>query len=217
MTRGTRGLYTSTLFEMKSELFRRMGPALEMGRSFVCARYQKSASGLFLLWRGIGQFIARHPRYRVLFGPVSISQAYTQASRELVVDFIRFGEHTHPLGKFVRPRHPFFHRPGASVESGLPVARFLEDIDEVSGLIADIESDQKGVPILLKQYLRLGGKILGFNVDPKFSGVLDGLVLVDLLDTDTKTLSRYLGSEETAAFLAHHRAEEASRARVTAT
>jgi putative hemolysin len=204
LARGPRGLYTSTLFDMKPELFRRMGPALEMGRSFVCPRYQKSASGLFLLWRGIGQFIARYPRYRVLFGPVSISQAYSQASRELMVDFIRVGEHMHPLDKFVRPRHPFSRRPGTSVDSGLPVARFLADIEEVSGLVADIEPDQKGVPILLKQYLKLGGKMLGFNVDPKFSGVLDGLVLVDLLDTDTKTLSRYLGSDQAAAFLAHH-------------
>jgi putative hemolysin len=220
LARGPRGLYTSTLFDMKPELFRRMGPALEMGRSFVCSRYQRSAAGLFLLWRGIGQFIARYPRYRVLFGPVSISQAYTQASRELMVDFIRLGEHMHPLGKFVRPRHPFSRRPGTSVDSGLPVARFLQDIEEVSGLVADIEPDQKGVPILFKQYLKLGGKMLGFNVDPKFSGVLDGLVLVDLLDTDSKTLSRYLGSEQAAAFLAHHGAgpwADAARRRVTAT
>jgi hypothetical protein len=137
-----------------------------------------------------------------------------------MVDFIRLGEHMHPLGKFVRPRHPFSRRPGTSVDSGLPVARFLEDIEEVSGLVADIEPDQKGVPILFKQYLKLGGKMLGFNVDPKFSGVLDGLVLVDLLDTDSKTLSRYLGSEQAAAFLAHHGAgawADAARRRVTAT
>jgi putative hemolysin len=201
---GPRGLYTSTLFDMKPELFRSMGPALEMGRSFVCDRYQKSASGLFLLWRGIGQFIARNPRYRVLFGPVSISAAYARASRELIVDFVRLGDHMHPLSRFVRPRHPFSRRRGASIDSGLPVARFLDDIHEVSGLVADIEPDQKGVPILLKQYLKLGGKMLGFNVDPKFRGVLDGLILVDLAETDAKTLARYLGAEEAAAFLAHH-------------
>jgi hypothetical protein len=88
------------------------------------------------------------------------------------------------------------------------VARFLDDIEEVSGIVADLESDQKGVPVLLKQYLRLGGKILGFSVDPKFSGVLDGLILVDLLGTNPKTLSRYLGANQAAAFLAHHRSSE---------
>jgi putative hemolysin len=210
---GPRGLYTSTLFDMKPELFQSMGPALEMGRSFVCGRYQKSASGLFLLWRGIGQFIAQNPRYRVLFGPVSISAAYAPVSRELIVDFVRLGDHMHPLGRHVRPRHPFSRRRGASIDSGLPVARFLDDIQEVSGLVADIEPDQKGVPVLLKQYLKLGGKMLGFNVDPKFRGVLDGLILVDLMETDPKTLSRYLGAEEAAVFLAHHRSQAAATAR----
>jgi putative hemolysin len=211
---GTRGLYTSTLFDIKPELFGSMGPALEMGRSFVCERYQKSAAGLFLLWRGIGQYIARRPRYRVLFGPVSISAAYAQASRELIVDFVRLGAHMHPLSRHVRPRHPFPRRRGTSVDSGLPVARFLDDIQEVSGLVADIEPDQKGVPVLLKQYLKLGGKMLGFNVDPKFRGVLDGLILVDLVETDVKTLSRYLGAEQAAEFLGHHRPDAAKRERV---
>jgi putative hemolysin len=210
---GVRGLYTSTLFDMKPELFRSMGPALEMGRSFVCERYQKSASGLFLLWRGIGRFIAQNPRYRVLFGPVSISAAYARASRELIVDFVRLGDHMHPLSQHVRPRHPFSRRRGASIDSGLPVTRFLDDIQEVSGVVADIEPDQKGVPVLLKQYLKLGGKMLGFNVDPKFRGVLDGLILVDLAETDARTLARYLGAEEAAAFLAHHRSAP-PRARV---
>ncbi len=64
--------------------------------------------------------------------------------------------------------------------------------------------------MLLKQYLKLGGKMLGFNVDPKFRGVLDGLILVDLVETDPKTLCRYLGAEEAAVFLAHHRTEPKS-------
>jgi putative hemolysin len=210
---GPRGLYTSTLFDMKPELFRSMGPALEMGRSFVCERYQKSASGLFLLWRGIGHFIAQNPRYRVLFGPVSISAAYARASRELIVDFVRLGDHMHSLSRHVRPRHPFSRRRGASIDSGLPVARFLDDIQEVSGLVADIEPDQKGVPVLLKQYLKLGGKMLGFNVDPKFRGVLDGLILVDLAETDPKTLSRYLGADEASVFLSHHRSQASVKKR----
>jgi hypothetical protein len=91
--------------------------------------------------------------------------------------------------------------------------RFLEDIEEVSGIVADLEPDQKGVPVLLKQYLKLGGKMLGFNVDPKFSGVLDGLILVDLLDTNPKTLSRYLGNEQAASFLVHHRSNESGNVR----
>jgi putative hemolysin len=206
---GLGGLYTSTLFQMRSDLFDLIGPALEMGRSFVRSRYQKSAAGLFLLWRGIGQFIVERPQYRVLFGPVSISNAYSPASRQLMVDFIEQGEHKHALSRYVRPRHPFSPGRRVSFESGLPALPLFRTIEDVSELVADLEPDQKGVPVLFKQYLKLGGKMLGFNVDRHFSGVLDGLVLVDLLDTDPRILARYLGSEQAAGFLAYHRATRA--------
>ncbi|HKQ70920.1 MAG TPA: GNAT family N-acyltransferase, partial [Polyangiaceae bacterium] len=209
LARGARGLYTSSLFAIDPELFRKLGPALEMGRSFVCARYRRSASGLFLLWRGIGQFIAERPQYRTLFGPVSISASYTEASRELMVDFILQADHMHPLSRYVRARNPFAQKRRASFDNGLPVTRFLRDIDDISGVVSDIEADQKGVPVLFKQYLKLGGKMLGFNVDPEFSGVLDGLVVVDLLETNEKTLSRYLGAGAAERFRAHHRARPA--------
>jgi hypothetical protein len=58
---GRQGLYSSTLFDSRMEFFRRLGPALELGRSFVRPEYQRSYSPLLLLWKGIGSFIARHP------------------------------------------------------------------------------------------------------------------------------------------------------------
>jgi hypothetical protein len=41
------------------------------------------------------------------------------------------------------------------------------DVEELSTLVSDIDFDRKGVPILLKQYLKLGGELVAFNVDPK--------------------------------------------------
>jgi putative hemolysin len=79
----------------------------------------------------------------------------------------------------------------------------LADLDEVSQFIAEIEADGKGVPVLLKQYLKLGGRLLGFNVDPDFSNVLDVLVMVDLRQTDPRTLVRYMGADGARTFLAH--------------
>ena len=59
--------------------------------------------------------------------------------------------------------------------------------------------------ILLKHYLRLGGRMLGFNVDPNFSNVVDGLILVDLTQTDVKILERFVGKDQAATYLAYHR------------
>ena len=36
------------------------------------------------------------------------------------------------------------------------------------------------MPVLLKKYLEINGKIIGFNIDPKFNNCLDGLMIVDL-------------------------------------
>ena len=50
--------------------------------------------------------------------------------------------------------------------------------------------------------------MLGFNVDNNFNDCLDGLVLVDLYDTDPKVLSRYMGKEGASAFLASAKARK---------
>ncbi len=67
-----------------------------------------------------------------------------------------------------------------------------------------MESDGKGLPILIKQYAKLGGRIVSFNVDRKFSDVLDGLVLVDLRQTDRNVLERYMGKAGVKAFRQYH-------------
>ena len=47
--------------------------------------------------------------------------------------------------------------------------------------IEEIEREERGVPVLLRQYLRLKATLLGFNVDPAFHNCLDGLMLVGIL------------------------------------
>ena len=80
----------------------------------------------------------------------------------------------------------------------------LCDLDELSQPITDVEPDGKGLPILLRQYAKIGGRLLGFNVDRKFSNVLDGLVVVDLRQTEPAVLERYMGREAAARFRQHH-------------
>ena len=73
--------------------------------------------------------------------------------------------------------------------------------EELSALIADVETDRKGVPVLLKQYLKLGGELVAFNIDRRFSDALDGLIVVDLRKTDARVLERYMGKAGAAQFL----------------
>ena len=154
-----------------------------------------------MLWRGIGRFVVAQPRYRRLFGPVSISADYASASQRLIVAFLRQNRYAHEWSRWVRPLTPAPPERGRQYRPGLEQLRTLEN---VSTYISEIESDQKGVPILLKQYLKLGGRLLGFNVDPAFSNVLDVLILVDLRKTEPRILARYMGRDGARAFLAYH-------------
>ena len=189
-TYGKAGLYTNTLFKYRFGLMEQINPALEMGRSFVRQEYQKSHSSLMLLWKGIGQFVVRNPRYRYLFGPVSITNDYQEISRQLMVAFLKENSYRNDLAKYVRPRNPF-RSPKMARLVDYGDNFMINDMDEVTSLISDIETKQEGIPILLKQYLRLGGKLLGFNVDRKFSNVLDGLILVDLMRANQDSLEKY--------------------------
>jgi putative hemolysin len=198
---GPGGLYTHQLFAWKASFLERIQPALELGRSFVRIEYQKTFAPLLLLWRGIGQFLVRNPRYRVLFGPVSISADYTRASRQLMVGFLNTYHQSPDLAPLVAARNPF--RVSPSIHTRELVSSAVWDIEELSALIADIEIDRKGVPILLKQYLKLGGELAAFNVDRNFSNALDGLIVVDLQKTDARVLQRYMGPDGAASFLSH--------------
>ncbi len=206
-SRGIAGLYTHTLFEFGEPLIRQITPALELGRSFVRPEYQRHPAALMLLWKGIGRFLARHPRYRMMFGPVSISNAYQSMSRRLLISFLSAAPRLSGLGRLIRPRNPVALAPVVDFNE-TRIRRVVADLDEVDQLVREIESGQRRVPVLLRQYLKLNAKLLGFNIDSTFCDCLDGLMLVDLLEVDRRIMDQYLGEEGAAAFMAHHRRSE---------
>jgi putative hemolysin len=201
--RGIEGLYTSTLFRYDEQVFQKLGPAMELGRSFVRPEYQRQYAPLLLLWKGIARLVATRPETPVLFGAVSISNDYSKASREMIFRFFEARMRHDELAGLVVPRRPF--RPGLLRPWDCRAMHHaLRDLDELSQPITDVESDGKGLPILLRQYAKIGGKLVGFNVDRKFSNVLDGLVVVDLRQTEAAVLDRYMGRDAATRFRQCH-------------
>lgn len=199
---GQSGLYSYSLFKFNKTFLSRINPAIELGRSFVRPEYQRNFTPLMLLWKGIGRFVATHPRYAVLFGPVSISNDYRSTSQQLLINFLRLNLFDKNLSRQVKPRTPYRLRPIQRLR-----ASKLSDpssIEDLSALLADIEHDQKGVPVLIRQYLKLGGRMLGFNIDTQFSDVVDCLIRIDLRETDAKLLYKYMGRNEGQAFIDYH-------------
>jgi hypothetical protein len=46
------------------------------------------------------------------------------------------------------------------------------------------------IPVLLRQYIALNGKIICFNIDPQFSDSLDGFLVVDVANIPPDMLGK---------------------------
>lgn len=206
---GLDGLYTSTLFRYGWDLIGSLTPAIEIGRSFVRPEYQKKHLPLLLLWKGIGRFVADHPKYRNLFGTVSMSNTYSEVARHLVAGYFEQERERFPMGRAVTPRTPL--RVKRSLLWDRPAARCrIPDLEALSDIVSEIEPDGKGVPVLMRQYHKLGGRVLACNVDPRFNMALDALLVVDLARTEPRLLELYMGGR-TRQYLDFHQGRERQR------
>ena len=200
---GVEGLYTRTLFRYDRSLFDRLPPALELGLSFVRPEYQRDPQPLLLLWKGICMFVQRHPQYRVLFGAVSISARYSDRTRDMLMRFLEQNHLHQQLSELVSSLRPYSPR-GDAATAAATTPRTIAEADQ---LTAEFERDGRGMPVLLRQYLKLNARVLGFNVDPAFGDVLDALMMVDLLQVDPRILRRFFGPSGARTFLALHQSE----------
>ena len=197
---GIKGLYSYSLFKYSEKKLRKLGPSIELGRSFIRGEYQRSPSSLSLLWKGIGAFIVKHQHYHTLFGPVSISNDYRDISRKLIVDCLRTNRLMKEISRSIKPRKPY--KVINKTPWHIKELDGLNDINLVSDIISQLEQGERGIPILIKQYTKLGGRFLEFNVDEEFNNALDGLIVVDLLKTEPELLEYFLGKNNAKDYLA---------------
>ena len=184
---GIRGFYVQSLFRMNRRLYPILKQSLELGRSFIIPEYQKKPMPLFLLWKGILYFLIKNPEYRYLVGPVSISNRFSNFSKGLIIKFIKEYYYDYELARYIRPRKGFTV-PDHNIDTDILIEESA-DLNKFDLIIKDIETAQNNMPVLLKKYLKLNGKIIGFNIDPKFNNALDGLLVLDLFDVPPGTIA----------------------------
>lgn len=184
---GIKGFYINTLFKIRKDMLPVLYESIELGRSFVIEEYQRKPLPLFMLWKGILYFLIKNPEYRYLIGPVTISGKYTTVSKELIMKFIIRNHWDAELAQCITPRCKY------RVETNDPDVDIMvdasgADIAMLDKMIGDIEPSSDKLPILLKKYISLNGRIIGFNIDPKFNMCLDGLLILDLFDVPMSTI-----------------------------
>lgn len=178
---GIKGLYINSLFHIDREFLTVLKETIELGRSFIVKEYQRKTISLFLLWKGILYFLLKHPEYRYLVGPVSISNTYSDFAKSMIVNYIHANHFNYEQALYIRPRKSFKAKipPQINMEA---FHKFTKgNINKFDHFIQDIEPGFK-TPVLLKKYINLNAELVGFNVDPKFNYCLDGLMILDLLD-----------------------------------
>jgi putative hemolysin len=196
-------LYSETLFRWQRSPYELLGDALELGRSFVRAEYQRDPAALLLLWKGIGAYIVRHPHIRRLFGPVSVSAEYGSAIRALIAGWLM------PRSREARSVAPRQAVPALPEMDRLLAAGLADGLGDLDRLVRELGA-RRGLPVLLRQYLRLNGRVLAVSRDPAFADAMDALVVVDMLAMPATHLERYCGRDGAQAFRRYWGAELAA-------
>jgi putative hemolysin len=181
-------LYSSTLFDYQDAMQPYFARGLELGRSFVQQKYWGKRS-LDYLWMGIGAFLTKHPEYRYLFGPVTISGHYPKAAVDLISAFFL---HYFPSKKPVAyAKNPY--------QSASKVSTLFEELPYKDGLVllkAQLANLNLSLPTLYKQYAEIcegdGVSFSAFNIDPDFQNCIDGLVIVDIAKLKARKKARYM-------------------------
>ncbi len=205
---GVKGLYSRSLYRYDQSFIRQLGNAIEMGRSFIHPDYQRRPESLTLLWRGIGRVLVDRPRYHTLFGSVSISREYSDLARALIADTLLTNFKASEFAPLVKPRTP--HRIAHRVWSE-DMLRELANIKMLGKLIGRCDPG-KALPVLLRHYLSLNGRMACFNIHSGFNESLEGLIIVDARKIDPKTLARFMGADGYGQFSAIHKPAELASA-----
>ena len=183
---GKKGFYIHSLFKIDDGFLPILSQSIELGRSFITKEYQRKPLPLFLLWKGILYFLIKNPEYRYLIGPVSISSRFSNFSKGVIVNFMKSNYFDHEFARLVTPRHTF--KVPLSKEDTDVIFEKSNDIGKLDRFLQDIESNEFRMPVLLKKYIKLNGKIISFNVDPKFNNALDGLLILDLFQVPIEAI-----------------------------
>jgi putative hemolysin len=186
---GFEGFYLNSLFRFRKGFDKFLNVSMELGRSFIVPDYQRKTLPLFLLWKGINMLTQLNPEYKYLIGPVSISSMYSVNSKILMIAYLKRNYFLKNTSRLVSPKIEFKYRLNRHHRAILNFAD--NDMQKIDRIIKCIDVNQFSIPVLIKKYISLGGKILAFNVDPDFNYAIDGLVILDIEQVSEEVKKSY--------------------------
>lgn len=188
---GTKGFYSNTLFQFNDEFMFYLQNSIELGRSFVQPKYWGTRA-LDYLWYGIGAYVKANPNIKYMFGPVSISGAFSAIAKDMLVFYYNYYYSSEK--NLVEARTPFSY---SSHIHDIKEFFTLEDKKrDFKSLKIALSNIGVNVPTLYKQYSELtlddGVKFLDFNVDKNFGDCIDSFILVEIDKIKDSMKQRYM-------------------------
>ena len=184
---GLESLYVDSLFELNDTFLPYIEQGIELGRSFVQPQYWGKRS-LDYLWHGIGAYLRQYPEVKYMFGPVSISNDYSEEAKQKLVHF--YAGYFEDQDGLAKARNPY-----PITEKVVPGSDFREDF---VALKLGLKQLGYSVPTLYKQYTEVceheGVRFIDFNVDADFGNCVDGLILVEVGKLKPASIKRYMNN-----------------------
>ncbi len=182
--RGLKGFYTDSLFRYSEKFSDMLSKSAELGRSFVCVNHQKDTLALLLLLKGLLYTMVKYPEYKYLIGPVSISSWYPMLYRSIMIYYLRKFHSNPDCVQMINPKNPFVQDFGR-VDAEALLHGKMNNLEAFDRYLLKISGGQYRLPALLKKYIKMGAKIIEYNVDPDFNNCVDGLIMLALEDIPT--------------------------------
>ena len=130
--------------------------------------------------------MVKHPQYKYLIGPVSISRYYSDFSRKVLMEYAKRNFFHSTFAKWFTPKTPF--DPIISAPEKMEIEELKHATLDIEEVLDQLQPDHIQFPVLMKQYIRQNAKFLGFNLDPNFNNALDGLMILDIKEVPVHTI-----------------------------
>lgn len=182
---GLDGFYTHSLFRYDEDMSDMLRQSIELGRSFIVSDYQRKPTSLLMLWRGIFHTLFSQLDYRYMIGPVTISGEFQRSSKTIILTHLSQHHFDPEMAAHVHPRTG---AEGIDAPIDPALIEKMDNIALIDKIVSDIEKDERCIPVLIKKYLQLGGRIIGYNVDHDFCDALDALMVFDIEQANEQKL-----------------------------
>ena len=180
--KGINGFIISTLFDIEDSFSEYLEKSIELGRFFIASDYQQKGLPLRLLLRSLSILATSHPEMEYYIGPVSISSWYPKFYQGLIMEYLSRKHFVEPklAGQLQshNPFHPDFLK--ADVEALLE--KNMDSIEGFDKFLFRLSNGRIRIPSLMRKYLKINAKVLGFNVDAAFNDSFDALFFARIAD-----------------------------------